>query len=487
MKRFFKLISLIMFTFIFTRMIGYAESGKNPDPKRAVVRIEVVSQHSSYMDPWKMNTQRGSEGSGCIISGNRILTNAHLVADSMYIQVQKAGDINKYTAEVTFIAHDCDLALLKVKDREFFKGITPVSIGDIPKEGDDVTAYGFPSGGDKISITQGVISRIGIRKYSHSKRSLFSIQIDAALNPGNSGGPVLKNNLLIGVAFQVKKEQENTGYIIPSPVINRFLVDVKDGKYDGYPRFGLRIQRVESEALRSYLKLKDPKLGVYIKAVYYKSSMWGTLKVGDVLLSFDGTPIAKDGTIKFINNDRIKFSYLLSKYQIGDRVKISFVRDGKKYERTVILKMDTPLVPNPEYDLRPGYYIFGGLVFMPETYNYLQTWRDDGAPTKLKFFRLLGMKRSGYSQLVLITKVLAHDINKGYKNIYDVIVTRVNGKEIGSLQDVVDAFREPVSGFHRIRTYTGEIIVLDANKVKKATEEILAKYGIERDRSLDLK
>jgi len=69
----------------------------------------------------------------------------------------------------------------------------------------------------------------------------------------------------------------------------------------------------------------------------------------------------------------------------------------------------------------------------------------------------------------------------------DLIVTHVNGRSVGCLKDLVDAFQKPISGYHTVRTYTGEVIVLDAKKVKKATEEILIRYGIERDRSLDLK
>ncbi len=481
------LINLVVVIVFLTNVSIFPEAGSKTDPKSAVVRIDVVSQYSSYLDPWKMNSQMTFNGSGCIIGGNRILTNAHLVANRMYIQVKKAGGVNKYPAEVDFIAHDCDLALLKVKDPKFFKGVTPVSLGDIPREGDDVTAYGFPSGGDKISITQGVVSRIEISKYSHSKRSLFSIQIDAALNPGNSGGPVIKDISLVGVAFQVLKKQENTGYIIPVPVIKRFLTDIKDGKYDGFPRLGTRIQPLENKAFRSYLKLDNTQNGIYVKAVFYGSSMWGTLKKGDVLLTFDGVPIAKDGTVEFVNNDRISLSYLLTKYQIGDKVKISFIRDGKKNEKTITLKMDTPLVPGPQYDMRPGYFIFGGLVFMVESSNYLRTWEEDGAPTELKFFRKLGLKRKNYSQLIILAKVLAHDINQGYQSMTDLIVTHVNGKRIGCLKDLADAFKLPVAGYHTVRSYTGEVIVLDAKKVKKATEEILTRYGIERDRSLGLK
>jgi S1-C subfamily serine protease len=151
------------------------------------------------------------------------------------VQVSRAYDPEKYMAYIEIVGHECDLAILRVKDKAFFEGLKPLSLGTLPKLRDDVAVYGFPTGGDKISITEGVVSRIEIQPYAHSDRNLLAVQIDAAINPGNSGGPVIQKGKIIGIAFQTNTEGENIGYMVPVPIIEHFLTDIEDGKYDGFP------------------------------------------------------------------------------------------------------------------------------------------------------------------------------------------------------------------------------------------------------------
>ena len=117
--------------------------------------------------------------------------------------MRRAGEAKKYTAEVEVVAHECDLAILKVSDDSFFSGVEPINIGSLAEIRDKVAVYGFPEGGDKLSITEGVVSRVENRRYTHSKAELLACQIDAAINSGNSGGPVMKGDKLVGVAFSL--------------------------------------------------------------------------------------------------------------------------------------------------------------------------------------------------------------------------------------------------------------------------------------------
>ncbi len=477
-----KILFVILET-LFLAILQPAAAKNGSDIKNAVVRIEVVSQEPSYNDPWKMNSNRNDSGSGCVVAGERILTNAHVVSNHKFIQVQKAGDVEKYAAEVEFVAHDCDLALLKVKDPEFFKGAAPIPLGSIPAEGDRVTVYGFPAGGSKISITQGVVSRIELKKYSHSRRTMLAVQIDAAINPGNSGGPVLLGDSLTGVAFQVRSNSENTGYIIPVPIIERFFKDIRDGRYDGYPGIKAIFQSIENPAMRAALKLKDRRHGVLNTRTAYGSTLWNISKVGDVLLSLDGVPIANDGTIEFVNNDRVDFNYLMSRHQVGDEVELTFLRNGELFCRKVRLQVEKDLVQGPQYDVKPSYFIFSGLLFMPETWDYLQTWGKEGLPTELAYHFFFNEIEKDRSQVVLLTKVLAHEVNQGYQEMTDMIVSQVNGCLIGSMADLPGAFTKVQGAFHVVELKNGGKIILDAAAAKKAHNEILEKYNIPKDRS----
>jgi S1-C subfamily serine protease len=483
----YKLIKYVALVALVLPAFLSAVAKNSADIKNAVVRVEVVSQAPNYTDPWKMNTDVSGSGSGCVIASNHILTSAHLIANQIYIKVQKAGDAEKYTAEVEFVAHDCDLALLKVKDPEFFKGVTSIGMGTLPKEGDKVNVFGFPSGGSKISVTQGVVSRIEMGIYSHSLKKLLNIQIDAAINSGNSGGPVLLNGRLAGIAFQVQKDSENIGYIIPVPIIEHFLRDISDGRYDGFPTLGIQFQDLESPAMRFFFKMKEKQTGVYIRSVDYGSSAWGAIEEGDVLLALDGVPVANDGSVEFAEKERIDCTYLLNRFQAGDSFRVTLLRGGVEMEKALTLRLPERLVPFYIYDRTPDYLIFAGLVFMPVTLDYLQIWGVNSAPTELAYMYKYGKSRKDYSQVVVLNKVLAHDFNEGYQNLSDMIVTRVNGQAIGRLADVAAAFSAPRDSFHLVELANGYKIILDAAGVEKAHKEILAKYKIPKDRSDNLK
>src|SRR5262249_12546189 len=157
------------------------------------------------------------------------------------IVVQRYQDPRPYIAEVEFIGHDCDLAVLKVQDERFFDNLEPLVLGELPKVRSTVVTYGYPAGGEEISYTRGVVSRIQLQLFAHiGNRQLLGVQTDAAINPGNSGGPVIQDDRVVGVAFQGIQGLENTGFFIPTPIIEHFLKDIEDGKYDGFPIAGIR-------------------------------------------------------------------------------------------------------------------------------------------------------------------------------------------------------------------------------------------------------
>ena len=202
-----------------------------PGPAASMVRISTTAQQPDYSVPWNPGNVAGGVGAGFVIDGKRIMTNAHVVSNATFITVVKEGDPTPWEARVLHVAHDCDLAILGVYDERFFEGTKPLEFGGIPALESTVSAYGYPIGGDRLSVTTGVVSRIDFQPYSHSEvDSHLAIQIDAAINPGNSGGPVMQNGKVVGVAFQgfSGAVAQNVGYMIPTPVIRRFLKDVEE-------------------------------------------------------------------------------------------------------------------------------------------------------------------------------------------------------------------------------------------------------------------
>ncbi|MEY4300579.1 MAG: hypothetical protein RIR25_1815, partial [Verrucomicrobiota bacterium] len=170
------------------------------EPSQSMVRISTTSQQPDYTSPWNPPTVSDGVGAGFIIEGKRIMTNAHVVSNATFVTVLKEGDPTLWPARVVYIAHDCDLALLEVDDPSFFENTKPLDFGGIPALESEVSVYGYPIGGDRLSVTRGIVSRVDFQVYTHSAiDSHLTIQIDAAINPGNSGGPVMQAGRVVGV------------------------------------------------------------------------------------------------------------------------------------------------------------------------------------------------------------------------------------------------------------------------------------------------
>jgi S1-C subfamily serine protease len=354
-----------------------ATAGRSIETIRSsVVRIFTVSQTPDYSTPWDPGKSESGMGSGFIISNRRILTNAHVVGNARFIAVEKEGDARRYEARVKFIAHDCDLAMLEVLDPDFYQGTSHLTLGGVPKLDSVVTVLGYPIGGDRLSVTRGVVSRIDYQVYSHSGvDSHLAIQIDAAINPGNSGGPVIQNGTVVGVAFQGFSGMvaQNVGYMIPVPVLKRFLTDVADGRYDRYVDLGIQFFPLINATYRRALGLGPGDFGVMVSEVMQAGAAYGQVEVGDVLLAIDGLPIFSDGRVA-MDNDRLLLNEVVERKFKGDHVKMELLRQSRKTTVTFALKMPWPyLTQAHQYDVRPRFVLFGGIVFQPLSSSFYAT------------------------------------------------------------------------------------------------------------------
>lgn len=231
------------------------------------------------------------------------------------VKVKRRGDDRKFLARVLAIGTECDIALLTVDDDEFWAGMQSIKLGSLPTLQDSVYVVGYPIGGDTISVTSGVVSRIEVTAYAHGNTELLTAQIDAAINSGNSGGPVFSDQgYCVGIAFQsyAGSDAENIGYVIPTPVIEHFLDDyTRNGTFTGFPALGIQWQRMESESLRMACGMKEGQKGVLVRTVQPISHASGVLKPDDILMKFDEVQVACDGTVPFRSGERIAFSMFL--------------------------------------------------------------------------------------------------------------------------------------------------------------------------------
>ena len=450
------------------------------DPLNAVVRIETVSTVPNYLLPWQNRTPQSSSGSGVVIPGNQILTNAHNVADSTLITVRKQNEDTLFVAKVKFVDHECDLALLTVDDPAFFSDITPMEFAETPPPQSMVIAAGFPIGGDGLSLTQGIISRIEVRSYAHSDKKLLTAQIDASINPGNSGGPVFYKGKVVGIAFQGSRRGESLGYMIPYEIISHFFDDIKDGKVDGFGSLGFLYLPLDNPDTRAYLKMTPDQTGILVRKVYNEGGD-NALQAGDVILSIDGKKVANNGNIRLADGQPRYFSTVVSAKQIGESVKVELLRDGKVVTSDMpVRKVDDKIEPYL-YDRRPEYFIIGGLVFTRLTYSYLLTFGNDTPPMEM-LEKLKEVKDSPDDNVVVLTQVLGDEVNVGYQNFDSMVLDSINGKKVHNLREVVELV-ESCKDEYITFEFEGDIpVTLNIGKLRAATPAILDRYHITSDR-----
>src|SRR5216110_509763 len=461
----------------------------NGPVQKSLVRITATSVEPDYKAPWNAGGIQRGVGAGFVISGNRILTNAHVVANSRYLIVERESDPNKYPATVQFIANDCDLALITVSAPDFFKNMVPLQFGGIPALESTVSAYGYPIGGERMSVTTGIISRIDFQLYTHSSIDQhLAIQISAQINPGNSGGPVMQNAKVVGVAFQGYSGDvaQGVAYMIPTPVINRFLKDISDTHYDKYPDLGITYSKLQNPAQRRFLGLKDDDRGVLVSTVVTAGPSAGIVRPGDVLLAIDDHPIASDSNVE-LEGERAEFQEVVERKFNGDSVKLDVWRD--KQPITVTIKLYTPwpyVIQAHRYDVHPRYVLYGGLLFQPLNLDLLEVYR----PTDLRlrhFFEYFVQDQIylRHPDVIVLTNILPDPINTYLTAYRGGIVDEVNGKKIHTLDELASAFAETPEHFVIRLIGDGPPLVLDRNKVEAARERIKTRYNVLKEQNLE--
>ena len=491
MKYYYLLFVISHFTFLNTHAneIKSSQGEKNQSRYEAVVRIENSSLNPDYKTPWNSGRDSGGNGTGWLVDNNKFLTNAHVVSNSRIVYIKKVGDAKPYRAKIIHIAHDCDLAMLELEDPSAFEGVKPFEVGELPQLDTTVKVIGYPIGGERISITSGVVSRIDFLSYSHTSVDLhLTVQIDAAINPGNSGGPVIQDGKVVGVAFQGYSGNiaQNTGYMIPPPVIKRFLKDVEDGNYDHYVDLSMSDFPLINPSQRIALGLPNDGIGIMVANVEEDGSAGGILKTGDVLLAIDGLPVKSNGLINYDGED-VNMNEIVERKFAGDVIDLKIWRDKEEIETKVTLKRFLPyLIAARKYDEKPRYVMYAGLVFQPLDRNLMAAHNMKSLQVRYHFDSYVSSDiYKERPEVIVLTSILPDSINSYFTQFSQSIVDKVNGIKVKNLSDVHTALSTNEAQYIVINLLgSGRPIVIEKSKVKEAQQRIQTKYNIIKDHYL---
>ncbi|MGH7825666.1 MAG: PDZ domain-containing protein [Candidatus Binatia bacterium] len=462
-----------------------------------VVKIHAVHQRPDVLRPWTRNSPQKVSGSGVVIEGKRILTNAHVVRYASQIYVQPNQSANRIPARVEGIAPSIDLAVLSIGDEKFFEGRGSLPFADeLPRVKDTVNVYGYPTGGTELSVTQGIVSRIEFNDYYYQTSGL-RIQVDAALNFGNSGGPAVSDGKLVGLVFSLIQNAQNIGYLIPVEEIRLFLADIADRVYHGKPQIYDFLQTVENDALRRRLGLPPGINGVMVADPYRMDPQY-PLQEWDVIVKIGDTPIDSDGKVAVRYDLRLSALYLVQKYAKNGQVDLTIFRDGQ------LKNINFPLEPRRELVVpyllhkRPRYFISGPLVFSQATQDYLERLGSQRALSLSQQSSPLITRRfdkptfPGEELVVVSSPLFPHRITKGYDDPNYAVLSQVNGVQVQNLRHLVETLRDTnvpqiTFKFARASKLTHETMVFERAELLEATNKILEENGIRSPYSSDLR
>ena len=466
--------------------LGLPEWVAAASPKDSVVRVTASVRYPNPLKPWARSRPVEVAGTGVVIEGKKILTNSHLVLYATEINVQSRPGSDKFEAKVEGISIDADLALLSLQKPAFFdKKPALARAPKLPKTQDSVVVYGFPVGGEDLSVTKGVVSRISF-SFGYGRNPGMVIQVSAAINPGNSGGPAVVDGKMVGLVFSRLGNAENIGYIIPNEEVDFFLKAVQNRKPvdKATETAGTDFQSLENPALRRWLKVDAKVKGILVRPPAHRPPDY-PLREFDILTKIGDHEIDNRGRVRWEGDFRVPFTYLISKLAQGNTVPVTVLRKGQPVKVALpVTYQDNSLIR----DFRgepPSYFFHGPLVFSPvksdavSLYSRLNPLLYAGNSPVLS--RRYDRVRFPGEELVVVTApMFTHKITKGYHDPAGKVVGEVNGVKIKNLRHLVETLRDCKDEFltFRFADEGSAILVFDRKEMDKVTEEILEENGI---------
>lgn len=470
-----------------------AQAAPAADIRQSVVKIFTTSRGPDLARPWTRQQASNSTGSGLVIEGGRILTNAHVVEYGQQIFVQPYLTSQRLAARV--LAHNTgiDLALLELEDADAIEGVPMAALdAELPNIGDKANAYGYPMGGEELSITEGIVSRIEFVNYNAGTLGL-RIQVDAALNPGNSGGPVTVGGKVIGLTFSGIDQADNIGYIIPNEEIRLFLQDAADGRIKGRAFLRETFDNTRNPGVREKLGLGGGLDGMVVAGQVKGNPLMNW----DVVTTIAGRPIDSQGLVSVTDDLRLYFEYYVHHALNEDgTITLGVLRAGERIEvRSPVVYGDDDFFEALD-NTYPSYVVFGPLVFTPVYQSHV--YGLDLDRMAMRHNPIVGRAFTGkdptaqvQQYVILAGGLLNHRINLAYEVAPFSTLKSVNGTTITSLKHLVETLRdlsasdEPFLTFEFYDRGTDRLVYRRAD-ILASIEDVLNENGIRRSLSPDL-
>jgi len=514
-------------------------------PWANVVQINLISSDIDYLNPWRTGPEEGARCSAIIVDveARLILTNSHCVAGAKSLDVLREEEPVPVPARVVEIAHDVDLAWVTTDSDKFWKSRNfvpkvPMSAG-LPYLSALVRVIGFPIGGTSVTITKGIVSRLDGQLYPNglmegarnTPNKLLIVQVDAAINHGNSGGPVFDTEgRLLGLAFAGLDGANSVGYVIPNVYMRNFVDSVlhsKENRWVAQPEIGALFRPVANPGLRNYWRLADNETGVQVRSISPYSPIHGKVEKGDVLMKIDGHTVQGNGKVSWEfpfdkqrgRAARVEFPFdvNVTKKAFGDTTAMQWLRvnvsTGKrhKFTTTTVFKPIPPLVarfddaPAPVtgrdfFAAANSYFISYGLVWGVFSIPVLRQ-AFDNVPWSVLKYALHRWRKDKEEEVVVLLTSLQHRCTLYYDTSMMRALDSFNGRKVKNMKDLVRRFSQaesdqqeeymrftftPLSSADEAGSSVDPDIVLSKTQCQGADRQLMTQMNIPSPVSADL-
>ena len=430
----------------------------------ALVKVNATSQGYNPHIPWQKESPGARRGLGVVLAGNRILVTGQMVADATYIELELPESGQKLPAKVVAVDYEANVALLAsaapAKEQDFFATLKPMQLDTTARIGDSLAIWQTGRVGDLI-VTPMRISKVMTQSYVVDNASFLVYEATGIVrSEANSFTlPVVKGGRLAGLLLRYDSKNQ-VATLLPAPIIEHFLKDTADGKYDGFPSLGVELQQTLDEQFRDYLGMKGGMKGAFVSGVSKGATADNIgVKEGDIILSINGHEVDSRGDYQDSRFGALSISHIVrGRAFVGDKIEMKVLRDGAEVvlSGTLLRKQVSDYLVTPYiFDRGPNYVMMGGLLFQELSKPYLQAFgaeQQNGAILRLS--RIAehpdDYEKAGRKKLVFLSAVLPTPSVQGYERLGGQVVNQVNGKKINDLNDLAEAFKQPKDGIHTI-------------------------------------
>ena len=437
---------------------------------KSVVKIYSQSIDIDWQFPFKFSDAAETSGSGFFIhKKGYLLTCSHVVqsAKKIFIEVQDEGN-QKYEVKVVGFCPDMDIALLKTVSYKP-KSILKLGHSNKVNVGDTISAVGFPLGLDNLKITSGVLSG----------RQSGKLQMDVPISGGNSGGPLVYKNKVIGICASslVGLKAQNINFAIPIELFHIIKDQLLNIKYVRSSYLGIIYNYSTCDLLSLVTNTIDKcKSGLYIIECFENSPMYKAgIRKNTILTKINGKNIDNKGQLF---DKKINQILTLAEYQdyikIGSKVKVDYIKDLKKYSNTFIYKPFYYTIRQkfPLYE-KIDFEVMEGLVFMDLCLNHINIY-----PT-------IALRFQDFSNRMKNKVIISGILPGSYFSVNNLmqsgmLIKKINDIEVNTIHELRKALKKPIismgNKYVKIETEIGVITAMNLKNLLKNTKNLKKVY-----------